>query len=318
MYKKHHKYNMYSCEPYMHSYDCFAKGRWIGRKIFDVLQSEFMLYDSDYYGKAIEDGRITINGQKCTKDTIVRSPDKIQHRAFVTEPYIGDISQVNIYGVLDWELTSKTSDLYAVYKPSNVPVHASGSYQKNTLVGVIKEKFNITIHPLHRLDRLTSGIMLFSTAPKAHQSLFTDHLIQKEYYCLVKGEVDFDSTTVDVPIASYCGKRGLQTLDDNGKPSQTKFVKVLAKDGNTLLKAYPLTGRTHQIRLHCLHLGHPIVNDPIYKHGLPSPGTNLSRNSDITVDNEIYLHANAYYLNGKKIICPIRPDWIIDLLNKSV
>ena len=310
--------NMYSCEPYWHTYKCYAKQRWVGMTIFELMSTEFMLYTPEYYKKAMEDGMITINDQPCQDDDVIIDGDIIRHKTFNTEPYIGDISLIQLYNIKNWEITDEKSDLMAVYKPCNIPIHQSGAYNRNTLISAIKDKFGMTVAPLHRLDRLTSGMMLVSNTPKVHQHLFAENKLQKEYYCLVKGEIEWNERVVNKGISTYCGKRGLMTLDDAGKQSETKFIKVVTFNGSTLLKAYPYTGRTHQIRLHCVHIGHPIINDPIYKNGLPNPNEWYSRNNDdITQDSELYLHANAYALDGKSITCPQVPYWVSDFLSNA-
>eukprot|EP00834_Sanchytrium_tribonematis_P004053 NODE_181_length_13917_cov_0.838110.p5 type:complete len:325 gc:universal NODE_181_length_13917_cov_0.838110:4811-5785(+) len=313
IYAKHHEYDLYSCEPYEHSYKCYAKERWLGESIYDVMCSEFMRFDSKYYKDAILAGKITINEKKVDLDTIVNSNDQIiSHTLHREEPFIGDITQVQLFNIVDGKISSDSSDLFLVFKPSNIPVHPTGAYSKNTLLEVVRQKFGIRASPLHRLDRLTSGLMFISKNTKKYSDFFNHYDVQKKYYCLVRGTVDWLAKTVNAPIASYCKKRGLSTINASGKVSQTLFRRIFVDFANnlTLLEATPITGRTHQIRLHCVHIDHPIWNDPIYRNGLPNSNVDLSRSNEVKVE-EICLHAYAYILNGEKLKCDVLPNWLL-------
>jgi len=126
---------------------------------------------------------------------------------------------------------------------------------------------------VHRLDMATSGLLLIAKQPKIHKALqaqFLHHTIRKQYKALVEGKVQADEGTIDLPISPDYLNRPCQKLDfEHGKKAIT-YYKVIKQDQNrTLLALFPLTGRTHQLRLHTAHplgLGMPIVGDELYGH----------------------------------------------------
>ncbi|CAM3218262.1 RluA family pseudouridine synthase [Rhodothermus bifroesti] len=120
---------------------------------------------------------------------------------------------------------------------------------------------------VHRLDKEASGVLLFARTPEAHRylnALFATRRVHKIYRALVHGCVSPEQGQIQAPIRAFgSGRMGVDF--QRGKPSETRY-RVLAYVGNayTLLEALPLTGRRHQIRVHCYHLGHPIVGDLRY------------------------------------------------------
>ena len=124
----------------------------------------------------------------------------------------------------------------------------------------------------HRLDRLTSGVMVFSLSREANRPLsrlFSQGLMTKTYLALVHGRPVRDSWQVDRPIAKQKGGYFCPP-DGRGRPARTEFTVLARGRDRTLVQARPLTGRTHQIRLHLAWCGHPVLGDPAYQ-GPPAP-----------------------------------------------
>lgn len=125
--------------------------------------------------------------------------------------------------------------------------------------------------PCNRLDRLTSGLMFVAKTREMAESMVVQmktRVIRKQYVCRVKGEFPDEEVTVDQPILSISPKHALNMVKADGKHALTKFKKLgynKEKD-YSIVMAYPMTGRTHQIRVHLQFLGHPITNDPIYSN----------------------------------------------------
>ena len=124
---------------------------------------------------------------------------------------------------------------------------------------------------VHRLDKDTSGLLLLAFDKKALGSLgsqFEHRKVEKYYVARVWGEIDGDSGLVDLPLATDWENKPRQRVDhERGRASQTRW-EVLAREGGiTRLKLTPLTGRTHQLRVHMLALGHPILGDTFYAEG---------------------------------------------------
>lgn len=124
---------------------------------------------------------------------------------------------------------------------------------------------------VHRLDRDTSGVMVFALTPHAQRHLglqFEKRYIKKTYLARVWGDVAGKSGTIDLPLIVDWPNRPLQKVDhETGKPSLTEWIVQRRGDGETRVRLFPKTGRSHQLRVHMLALGHPILGDPFYSEG---------------------------------------------------
>ena len=124
---------------------------------------------------------------------------------------------------------------------------------------------------VHRLDRDTSGVMIFALTPHAQRHLglqFENRQTKKTYVARVWGEIADKTGTVDLPLIVDWPNRPLQMVDhENGRAAVTDWRVVRAGDGETRLRLMPKTGRSHQLRVHMLALGHPILGDPFYATG---------------------------------------------------
>jgi tRNA pseudouridine32 synthase / 23S rRNA pseudouridine746 synthase len=124
---------------------------------------------------------------------------------------------------------------------------------------------------VHRLDRDTSGVMIFALTPHAQRHLglqFEKRQVRKIYVARVAGEMAEKTGTVDLPLKVDWPNRPLQKVDrEAGKPAQTDWRVVRARDGETRVRLFPKTGRSHQLRVHMKEIGHPILGDPFYADG---------------------------------------------------
>lgn len=124
---------------------------------------------------------------------------------------------------------------------------------------------------VHRLDRDTSGVMVFALTPHAQRHLglqFEKRRVKKTYVARVAGEVAGDSGTIDLPIGSDWPNRPRQKVDfEAGRAAVTEWRVVRRGEGETRVRLYPQTGRSHQLRVHMRELGHPILGDPFYATG---------------------------------------------------
>ena len=129
-----------------------------------------------------------------------------------------------------------------------------------------------SIFTVHRLDKETSGLILFAKTAEAHvyfSKIFEERNVIKEYEGIVIGTLPVDSGIIDQPMAEHPAKNGTMQINPKGKPSQTGF-RVIESFGRYSLVAFQLfTGRTHQIRVHMKDFGHPLVCDPVYGDGQP-------------------------------------------------
>jgi tRNA pseudouridine32 synthase/23S rRNA pseudouridine746 synthase len=121
---------------------------------------------------------------------------------------------------------------------------------------------------VHRLDMATSGLVLFARGPVLQRLLsqaFAERRVGKHYVAVVDGDVEGDAGTITLPLAADWPNRPRQRIDPaHGKPSVTHWQVLERSAGRTRLRLTPLTGRTHQLRVHCLAIGHAIVGDTLY------------------------------------------------------
>jgi 23S rRNA pseudouridine1911/1915/1917 synthase len=173
----------------------------------------------------------------------------------------------------------RSADAIAIAKPPGLntnPVHGS---QENLLAYLRQhlERLGISSSAgiLHRLDRDTSGLVLFSLSPVAHQALeeaFRSRSIRKTYLALISGSMHPRHGTITRPLARH--PSGRMHVDPHGSPARTDYRTQRASRGASLLEIRPYTGRTHQIRVHLASVGRPIAGDPIYgdpRHTLGAP-----------------------------------------------
>lgn len=124
---------------------------------------------------------------------------------------------------------------------------------------------------VHRLDRDTSGVMIFALTRHAQRHLglqFEKRMTRKTYVARVSGKLEPKEGTVDLPLIVDWPNRPLQMVcHETGKPAHTDWRVLRYKDNETRVRLMPKTGRSHQLRVHMLALGHPIIGDPFYAHG---------------------------------------------------
>ena len=201
-----------------------------------------------------------------------------QHTDFPVKP--GDRITVNLnepepqYPAEDGELTILWEDdhLLAVDKPSGMLIHPSRSCNSGTLANFVLGYYRRTgqkcaFHPITRLDRDTFGVVLLAKNAHVHarmSDLHSQGQLQKCYHALVLGTPEPAEGLIDAPIERLPLPSLLRKISPEGKPSQTRYRLLERLDGFSKLALWPITGRTHQLRLHCAHIGCPILGDPQY------------------------------------------------------
>jgi 23S rRNA pseudouridine1911/1915/1917 synthase len=194
----------------------------------------------------------------------------------------------------------------AISKPSGVPVTPDRQSERESCLGFLLRRelaaretkpvdqfFRVRV--LHRLDRLTSGLVIFAKTPAAERELarlFEERRVQKDYVAIVVGNVLPARITIDSPIET--GRKGRMRTGRSGKPAQTTFEPLERFGDLTLVRVSPRTGRTHQIRIHALAIGHPLAVDPLYR---PSQFDENARPDGI---ERLTLHARS---------CTLPSDW---------
>lgn len=163
------------------------------------------------------------------------------------------------------------AQLLLVDKPAGLlSVPGKGEHLADCLLARVQMAFPDALL-VHRLDRDTSGIMVFALTPHAQRHLglqFEKRHMKKSYVARVWGHIADKTGTVDLPIIVDWPNRPLQMVDhQNGRPAQTDWRVVRSDDQTTRVRLYPKTGRSHQLRVHMKEIGHPILGDPFYANG---------------------------------------------------
>ncbi|HZN11230.1 MAG TPA: RluA family pseudouridine synthase [Blastocatellia bacterium] len=217
--------------------------------------------------RAVEAGDARVNGEASAQGARLQSGDRVSlviaagdRTATTPEP-------------IALEILYEDSDLIVINKPAGLLAHPSRTEKSGTLTNALAYHFMATspapVRPglVHRLDRDTSGAIAVAKTPRAHRILakaFRQRRVEKRYLALVVGRVSPDAGEVSAPIGRDAASWPRWQVTPDGRPAQTRFAVRLRFAAHTLLGLEPLTGRTHQLRIHCAALGHPVVGDRVY------------------------------------------------------
>jgi tRNA pseudouridine32 synthase/23S rRNA pseudouridine746 synthase len=162
-------------------------------------------------------------------------------------------------------------EVLLVNKPHGLlSVPGKGEHLADCLLARIQAAFPEALL-VHRLDRDTSGIMVFALTPHAQRHLglqFEKRQVKKTYVARVWGRIVEKTGTIDLPLIVDWPNRPRQMVDfENGRPAVTDWRVMRATDAETRVRLYPRTGRSHQLRVHMKEIGHPILGDPFYAEG---------------------------------------------------
>ncbi len=209
----------------------------------------------------------------------------------------------------------ETEDFAVFDKPSGVLVHPNKLSDEYSLNDEIKFLFGDTANAIHRIDKETSGLMLVAKNKKSEielKRLFEKREVRKEYLAIVKDKLENDMI-IDANLKSNNPSSFIRIksqVRDNGQKAITKIevIKYSQKNRITLIRAKPITGRTHQIRAHMFHVKHSILGDPIY--GVDEVDVNLFLNNKMSIDKRVnvtgakrlMLHANFLSFKYKNIL----------------
>ncbi|XP_061700753.1 RNA pseudouridylate synthase domain-containing protein 2 isoform X2 [Syngnathoides biaculeatus] len=246
--------------PYYFDFKTYCKGRWVGKSLLEVFESEFRAESIEYYQSAVKEGRIRLNETPVEDLSVVlKNNDHIKNTVHRHEPPVV---------AKPLEVLLDDGEVLVVDKPASIPVHPCGRFRHNTVIFILgKERGLSELHTVHRLDRLTSGVLLFARTlevSKKLDQLVRDRKLEKEYVCRVEGEFPEGELVCEEPILVVSFKIGLCRVDPKGKECRTVFQRLSFNGKSSVVRCLPLTGRTHQIRVHLQYLGFPILRDPIY------------------------------------------------------
>ncbi len=219
----------------------------------------------------IEGGNVTLNGVQCSKNAKPSVGDTIEVILPQVRPL--DVQAQNI----PLEVVYEDSDLLVVNKPKGMVVHPAAGNYDGTLVNALMyhcgdslSGINGVMRPgiVHRIDKDTSGLLIVAKNDCAHSGLaeqIKEHSFLREYEAVVYGNIKNDSGTVDAPIGRHHTDRKKMCVTTKNSRNAVTHYEVLGRyNGFTHLKLRLETGRTHQIRVHMAHIGHPVAGDAVY------------------------------------------------------
>ncbi len=229
--------------------------------------------------KLLEDGCVTLNGKKAKKNDRPDPGDEIS--VTIPEPQQVDIAAKEI----PLEIVYEDGDVIVINKPKGLVVHPAAGHQDDTLVnGLLFAKagelsgINGELRPgiVHRIDKDTSGLLAVAKNDLAHTVLASqlkDHSMARTYEAIVCGSFKEEEGTVDAPIGRHpTDRKKMCVTARNSKNAVTHWEVVARYRGYTHIRCRLETGRTHQIRVHMAHIGHPILGDTVYGHKKPELG----------------------------------------------
>ena len=267
---------------------------WAGRRADDFLFHELPHVSRTRLRQKVQAGGTRLNGHRFSTATRLRTGDELRIW-WQREPPVRPAVSLSVL--------FEDPHLLAADKPPGVASHPVGGRQSGTLVQAVRERYrertlaslergDSSCYPtlVNRLDVPASGIVLFALTRgihKAMQAMSTARLIEKEYVALVEGVLDGERGLIDLPIGPSEDSRVRLKMGcrPDGKESRTRWEIIERLPAHTLLRAFPLTGRQHQLRVHLAAIGHPIVGDLLYK------------------DERLFLAA----LGGEAAVLPSRP-----------
>ncbi len=233
------------------------------------LRANFPQVSRNQIAKVITSGLVLVQNAKAKPSTKLHSGERISFSAEIFQlPEIEDINLDVIY---------EDDFCIVINKPSGVITHAKGAFSSEASVASFaKPRLASDIDPegqnnragiVHRLDRGTSGVIIVAKTAAAQKYLnrqFSTRKVKKTYYALVKGRLGKTEAQINMPIERNPKQPSTFRPGANGRVALTQYLVIATNDKYSLLKVTPITGRTHQIRVHLRAINHPIVGDTVY------------------------------------------------------
>ena len=221
--------------------------------------------------KLLDGGNVTSGGKAVKKNTRLGSGTVID--VTVPDAVPLDLCAENI----PLDILYEDGDLLIVNKPKGMVVHPAAGHYEGTLVNALLAHCGDSLSGiggvqrpgiLHRIDKDTSGLLMVAKNDRAHNALaaqIKEHSFDREYEAVVYGSFKEPEGDIDLPIGRHPVKRKQMAVTyENSKPARTHYRVISTANGFSHLRLTLYTGRTHQIRVHMAHIGHPVAGDPVY------------------------------------------------------
>ncbi len=248
-----------------------------GERIDKFIAASIDSLTRSYIQKMIADEQCLVNGKAVKASYKVKEEDEISF--FLPESVEPDIPAQNI----PLDILYEDEDVLIVNKPKGMVVHPAPGHYSDTLVNAVLyhckgslSGINGVMRPgiVHRIDKDTSGSLIICKNDMAHHHIaaqLKEHSVRRIYHAIVYGVVEKEEFTIDAPIGRHPKDRLKMAVVPGGKRAVT-HIRVLKRFGKFTYIACQLeTGRTHQIRVHMAHIGHPLLGDELYAVGRKSP-----------------------------------------------
>ncbi|XP_015785147.1 uncharacterized protein C18B11.02c [Tetranychus urticae] len=287
--------------PYFYVAQAYCLGSWAGKHVNEVYFKDRRQPSKYLWNQYIENGWIRVNKKIVNPDYIMQLDDILSHVFHFHENPIVD---------LPYRIKHLDDVFIVLDKPPGIPMHPAGNYKYNSLMSMAKQRWQ-SVYGFNRIDAATSGIVvLVRNQAKANElsNQMANKQITKEYVAEVSGNFPHDEIVVNAPLSRCFKEFGPVIVNFNsGISSSTLIKKVRYKTntGTSILSCFPITGRSHQIRVHLQYLGFPIMNDPIYNS--PAFGPKCGKNGDYGGLSEYEIY-RADCLEAKKKVDELLED----------
>jgi RluA family pseudouridine synthase len=207
------------------------------------------------------------------------------------------------------KLIHEDEHILVIDKPAGLSVLPDGWEKNAPYLHKKLEADHGKLWVVHRLDKTTSGVMVFARDAETHRALnlqFENHEAEKIYHAIVEGNPKWNEKIAKHPLRVNVGHRHRTKVDDkNGKPSETRFKVLKRYQESALVEAKPMTGRTHQIRVHAYALGHPLLGDTLYS----------AEETNMITRPALHAHSLIIHINGESMMfkAPYPSDFRISL-----
>lgn len=241
-----------------------------GQRLDQFLHNQLPQYSRSRLQAWIDQGRVHVNGTAAKRSYLLKGAEQVQ---------VSPADLTPLHAVpedLPLEVLYQDDDVIAIAKPAGMVVHAGAGRHSGTLVNALVHRFGKLssvggdLRPgiVHRLDRLTSGVILVAKTDAAHRHLaaqFSSRNVEKTYLALVRGRMKMDAGQITKPIARDPIRRVRMTAKSAaGRQAITDYKVLRHFEDYSYLEVKIGTGRTHQIRVHLASIGHPVAGDKLY------------------------------------------------------